>query len=121
MLALILLPSCVIFLLAYRYYGNFLARRCRLDDSRITPAYSEEDGIDFVPTRTSVVFGHHFSSIAGAGPIVGPFLAAAYFGWLPALIWIIVGAIFSIIFKKAAECSDKAVWAALTGKTEVKE
>ena len=94
MLALILLPSCVIFLLAYRYYGNFLARRCRLDDSRITPAYSEEDGIDFVPTRTSVVFGHHFSSIAGAGPIVGPVLAAAYFGWLPALIWIIVGAIF---------------------------
>ena len=94
MLALLLLLSCVIFLLAYRYYGNFLARRCRLDDSRVTPAYSEQDGIDYVPTRTSVVFGHHFSSIAGAGPIVGPVLAAAYFGWLPALIWIIVGAIF---------------------------
>ena len=94
MLALILLLSCVIFWLAYRYYGNFLAKRCGLDDSIKTPAYCLEDGVDYVPTRASILFGHHFSSIAGAGPIVGPVLAALYFGWLPALIWIILGAIF---------------------------
>lgn len=93
MLALILLSSCLLCFLAYRYYGKFLTDRCKLDDSTDTPATEKEDGVDYSPTRASVLFGHHFSSIAGAGPIVGPILAAMYFGWGPTWIWILVGAI----------------------------
>ena len=94
MLPFILLSSSLIFIFAYRLYGKFLSIRCRLDDSRETPAKSQEDGVDYSPTRASVLFGHHFSSIAGAGPIVGPILAATYFGWGPTWLWILVGAIF---------------------------
>jgi len=93
MLALILLSSCVLCFLAYRFYGKFLTDRCKLDDSTATPAVEKEDGVDYSPTRASVLFGHHFSSIAGAGPIVGPILAAMYFGWGPTWVWILVGAI----------------------------
>ena len=81
MLPFILLSSIVIFYLAYRAYGKFLSNRCGLDDSKQTPAIVKEDGVDYAPTQASVLFGHHFSSIAGAGPIVGPILAASYFGW----------------------------------------
>jgi carbon starvation protein len=94
MLSIILLITCVLSYLAYRYYGAFLVRRCKLDDSIETPACKLQDGVDYVPTRTSVLFGHHFSSIAGAGPIVGPILAGIYFGWGPTWIWIMIGAIF---------------------------
>ena len=94
MLILIILASCLICLAAYKFYGDFLVRRCGLDNSIETPACSINDGVDFVPTRTSVLFGHHFSSIAGAGPIVGPILAGMYFGWGPTWIWILIGAIF---------------------------
>jgi carbon starvation protein len=93
MLALILLSSCILCFLAYRFYGKFLTDRCSLDDSTATPAVEKEDGVDYSPTRASVLFGHHFSSIAGAGPIVGPILAAMYFGWGPTWVWILVGAI----------------------------
>ncbi len=93
MLASILLISCLLCWLAYRFYGNFLSVRCKLNDGKETPAVEKEDGIDYSPTRTSVLFGHHFSSIAGAGPIVGPILAATYFGWGPTWIWILIGAI----------------------------
>jgi carbon starvation protein len=93
MLAFILLSSCVICFFAYRFYGKFLTDRCKLDDSTATPAVEKEDGVDYSPTRASVLFGHHFSSIAGAGPIVGPILAAMYFGWGPTWVWILVGAI----------------------------
>lgn len=82
------------FILAYRYYSRFLADRLiGLDPNRQTPAYTRQDGIDFVPTRKSVLFGHHFASIAGLGPIVGP-AVAVYWGWLPAVIWVVFGAIF---------------------------
>jgi carbon starvation protein len=94
MLAFILLSSCLICFLAYRFYGIFLSRRCQLDDGVATPAVEKEDGVDYSPTRASVLFGHHFSSIAGAGPIVGPILAAMYFGWGPTWVWILIGAIF---------------------------
>lgn len=94
MLIGILLGSCIFCYVAYRFYGDFLVKRCGLDDNIETPACSMEDGIDYVPTRTSVLFGHHFSSIAGAGPIVGPILAGIYFGWGPTWIWILIGAIF---------------------------
>ena len=93
MLAFILLSSCVLCFLAYRFYGKFLTDRCKLDDSTATPAVEKEDGVDYSPTRASVLFGHHFSSIAGAGPIVGPILAAMYFGWGPTWVWILVGSI----------------------------
>ena len=88
MLPTILLSSCLICFLAYRLYGSFLSRRCQLDDDTKTPAVEKEDGVDYAPTRASVLFGHHFSSIAGAGPIVGPILAAMYFGWGPTWVWI---------------------------------
>jgi carbon starvation protein len=94
MLPAILLSSAIIFFFAYRIYGAFLSKRCGLDDTIKTPAIQKEDGVDYSPTRASVLFGHHFSSIAGAGPIVGPILAATYFGWGPTWLWILVGAIF---------------------------
>ena len=93
MLVLILLSSCALCFLAYQFYGKFLTDRCRLDDTKATPAVEKEDGVDYSPTRASVLFGHHFSSIAGAGPIVGPILATMYFGWGPTWVWILVGAI----------------------------
>ncbi len=87
--------GCVAALIAaYLLYGTFLKKRFDLDDSRQTPARLLEDGHDYCPARRPVLFGHHFSSIAGAGPIVGPVLAAIAFGWLPALLWIVLGAIF---------------------------
>ena len=64
------------------------------EPERETPACAVNDGVDYVPTRASVLFGHHFSSIAGAGPIVGPIIAASVFGWLPTWLWILVGAVF---------------------------
>ena len=93
MLSLILIISCLLCWFAYRFYGNFLSVKCSLDDNKKTPAVEREDGVDYSPTRASVLFGHHFSSIAGAGPIVGPILAATYFGWGPTWIWILIGAI----------------------------
>ncbi|MGJ8652387.1 MAG: carbon starvation CstA family protein [Opitutaceae bacterium] len=94
MLISLLLLSAVLLALAYRYYGAFLERHCRIEPGRETPACEINDGVDYVPTRASVLFGHHFSSIAGAGPIVGPIIAASIFGWGPTWLWIIVGSIF---------------------------
>ncbi|MFH1277085.1 MAG: carbon starvation CstA family protein [Candidatus Eisenbacteria bacterium] len=82
------------FALAYRFYGAWLSRRFDLDDTRPTPSNTMGDGVDYVPTRAPVLFGHHFSSIAGAGPIVGPIIAGLAFGWVPALLWIVLGSIF---------------------------
>lgn len=93
MLAALLIVTCVIAGLAYRFYGGFLDRKMDINDARPTPAVAVNDGVDFVPTRASVVFGHHFSSIAGAGPIVGPIVAAAAFGWGPTWLWVLLGAI----------------------------
>jgi len=90
----IFIASAIIFYLAYRYYGNFLNRKFQINDSNTTPACTMNDGKDYLPTRSSVLFGHHFSSIAGAGPIVGPIIAGIAFGWLPALLWIVLGSIF---------------------------
>jgi carbon starvation protein len=80
--------------IAYRFYSRFIARRVlRLDDTRATPAERLEDGIDYHPTDRRVLFGHHFAAIAGAGPLVGPVLAAQM-GYLPGTVWIIAGVIF---------------------------
>ena len=94
MLIVLILISATFLITFYIWYGNFLEFRCRIDPASKTPACEIDDGVDFVPTRASVLFGHHFSSIAGAGPIVGPIIAASIFGWLPTWIWIIVGSIF---------------------------
>jgi carbon starvation protein len=80
--------------LAYRWYGSFLMRWLRPDDSRPTPAHEYRDGHDFEPAGKGIVTGQHFTAIAAAGPIVGPILAGQYFGWAPALLWILLGSIF---------------------------
>ncbi|MEJ5250864.1 MAG: carbon starvation protein A [Armatimonadota bacterium] len=79
---------------AYRWYGGFLAQKVfRLNDDNPTPAHTERDDVDYVPAPAPVLFGHHFASIAGLGPLLGPAIAVVW-GWLPALIWIVVGSIF---------------------------
>ena len=91
---LVVVPIAVALLgMGYVFYGPFVARRLGVGEGGETPAHGLEDGLDYVPTRPWVLFGHHFSSIAGAGPIVGPVIASVAFGWLPALIWIVVGAV----------------------------
>ena len=92
-LALLLLISGIILILAYKIYGNFVYKRFGLDDSRKAPSHLLRDGVDYEPSKPIVVLGHHFASIAGAGPIVGPIIAVT-FGWIPAVIWILVGGIF---------------------------
>ena len=81
------------YFLGGRFYGAFLSRALGIDPSRATPAVTQNDGRDFVPAKPYVLFAHHFAAIAGAGPIVGPTLAMAY-GYLPALLWVVLGAIF---------------------------
>jgi carbon starvation protein len=93
MLAGLFLFAAVFFVLAFKFYGKFMARTFGLDD-RKTPAEAMYDGIDYCPAHPAVLLGHHFSSIAGAGPIVGPITAAAMFGWLPAYLWCLIGSAF---------------------------
>jgi len=82
-------------ILGYKIYGSFLERKViKADDSRLTPANELKDGIDYLPAKKALLFGHHFSSIAGAGPILGPLLGVLYFGWLGALLWVALGSIF---------------------------
>ncbi len=81
--------------LGYKFYGNFIEKRVvKPDSSRLTPAQEFRDGIDYSPAKKAMLFGHHFSSIAGAGPIIGPLLGVLYFGWLGALLWVALGSIF---------------------------
>ena len=89
----LMLFSVIIFLIAYATYGKYLVEKWGIDSSIETPAHRLNDGVDYVPAKAPVLLGHHFSSIAGAGPIVGP-IAAAIFGWLPAMVWIVFGSIF---------------------------
>lgn len=89
----LMLGSIIIFIIAYATYGSWLAKKWGVDPTRKTPAHEINDGIDYVPTSSPVLLGHHFSSIAGAGPINGP-IQAAIFGWVPVLLWIVIGSIF---------------------------
>ncbi|MDK2888269.1 MAG: carbon starvation protein [Thermoanaerobacter sp.] len=85
--------AALVFILAYRFYGAFLAARVlALDPKRRTPAEAHNDGRDYVPTNRWILFGHHFAAIAGAGPLIGPVLAAQ-FGYLPGTLWILIGAV----------------------------
>ena len=89
----LILLAIVIFVAGYLTYGRYLAKTWGIAPTKTTPAHTMEDGVDYVPAKTPVLMGHHFSSIAGAGPINGP-IQAAFFGWLPCFLWIVIGGIF---------------------------
>jgi carbon starvation protein len=91
----IVVAAVCVYLIAYRFYSKFIATRVfGLDPKRMTPAYKHNDGLDYVPTNRYVLFGHHFAAIAGAGPLVGPVLAAQM-GYLPGMLWILAGVVFA--------------------------
>ncbi|MGN0403657.1 MAG: carbon starvation protein A [Bariatricus sp.] len=85
--------AIVVLSCGYLFYGRYLEKKWGIDPNAKTPAYELEDGVDYVPADTNIVFGHQFASIAGAGPINGP-IQAAIFGWLPAFLWILIGGVF---------------------------
>ena len=92
--AVVCIAGLVSFALAYRFYSRFLARKVfDLCEDEPVPAREFEDGVDFVPTNKHVLFGHHYSSIAGAAPIIGPAIAVIW-GWVPAILWVVLGTIF---------------------------
>ncbi len=90
---IILLIGIVALIAGYVFYGKRLAKKWGVDESKKTPAYEFEDGVDYVPTDSNVLFGHQFASIAGAAPIIGPIVASSY-GWVPVLLWCLMGGIF---------------------------
>ena len=91
--AVLLIISIAILLIGYIFYGRWLSKKWGVDPSNVTPAHTMEDGVDYVPAKAPVLMGHHFSSIAGAGPINGP-IQAAVFGWVPVALWVLIGGIF---------------------------
>lgn len=90
---LIILAAIILLVLGYVFYGSWLAKQWGIEPNRKTPAYELEDGVDYVAAKPAVLMGHHFSSIAGAGPINGP-IQASVFGWLPVFLWCVIGGIF---------------------------
>ena len=90
---LIIIAAIVLLFIGYVFYGSWLAKQWGGDPSKKTPANSMTDGVDYVPAKPAVLMGHHFSSIAGAGPINGP-IQAAVFGWVPVFLWCVIGGIF---------------------------
>jgi len=92
--AVVVLVVALWFILGYKFYGRFIEGRLKINDKNITPAVKYEDNVDFSPAKKSFLIGHHFASIAGAGPIIGPILAISYFGWLPVVLWVSIGAVF---------------------------
>lgn len=91
----IVIAAVCVYLIAYRFYSLFIASRVlKLDETRMTPAHKHNDGLDHVPTNKYVLFGHHFAAIAGAGPLVGPILAAQM-GYLPGMLWLLAGVVFA--------------------------
>ena len=89
----LMIVALVSLLIGYIFYGRYVAKKLDLDPNRTTPANSKQDGVDYVPTKAPILMGHHFASIAGAAPIIGP-IVAAVFGWVPVLLWILVGSVF---------------------------
>ncbi|MCI4125371.1 carbon starvation CstA family protein, partial [Dickeya dianthicola] len=91
----IVVASVAVYLVAYRYYSLYIAREVmQLDANRATPAVVNNDGLNYVPTNRNVLFGHHFAAIAGAGPLVGPVLAAQM-GYLPGTLWLLAGVVLA--------------------------
>jgi carbon starvation protein len=91
--SVLLIVAIVSLSIGYVVYGRFVTRKYGLDPNRKTPAHTKRDDVDYVPTKAPVLMGHHFASIAGAAPIIGP-VVAAVFGWIPVLLWILIGSIF---------------------------
>jgi carbon starvation protein len=90
---LLILFAIVFYAVAYRLYGKFISNKLKINPDTETPSHTLYDGVDYVPAKSPVLLGHHFASIAGAGPIVGPVIAAG-FGWIPVYIWVLFGAVF---------------------------
>ena len=90
---LIIIAAIILLVIGYIYYGSWLAKQWGIDPAKKTPAVEMEDGVDYVAAKPAVLMGHHFSSIAGAGPINGP-IQAAVFGWIPVFLWCVIGGIF---------------------------
>ncbi len=117
----IVVAAVSLYLVAYRFYSLFIANKVmQLDPTRATPAVINNDGLDYVPTNKHVLFGHHFAAIAGAGPLVGPVLAAQM-GYLPGLLWLVVGVVlagavqdFMVLFLSSRR--NGRSWAILCGK-----
>jgi len=87
--------GALILFLAYLTYGKFISTKVfELDNSRVTPAVEMEDGVDYVPTDAKYLAGQHFSAIAAAGPVTGPIIAGIAYGWMPTMLWILLGSIF---------------------------
>ncbi len=91
-IAVVMIGSSLLLILGYTLYSRYIARQIGVDEGRPTPALTVNDGVDYVPTKPIVLFGHHFAAIAAAGPIVGPTLALLY-GFVPAWLWIVGGVI----------------------------
>ncbi|MDD4907529.1 MAG: carbon starvation protein A [Candidatus Omnitrophica bacterium] len=94
MLTAVFLSACVLFVLAYIKYGKFLTKHFELNNKNHPPSHHMYDGVDYVPAPMPVLFGHHFSSISGAGPVLGPIIAGIAFGWGPVWLWVVIGSIF---------------------------
>ncbi|MBN2412885.1 carbon starvation protein A [candidate division KSB1 bacterium] len=90
---ILIVTGFILFIVAYITYGSFIAKKLNIDPNRNTPAHELKDGVDYVPAKAPILLGHHFASIAGAGPILGPIIASV-FGWLPVFLWIVIGGIF---------------------------
>ena len=91
---IILIISLAWIFLGYYYYGRFIKKKLKINDKNKTPAHVYSDKVDYSPAKKEFLMGHHFASIAGAGPIIGPILAVNYFGWLPVVIWVLLGVVF---------------------------
>ena len=102
----IVVAAVSIYLVAYRFYSLYIAKNVMgLDPHRATPAHIHNDGLDYVPTNKHVLFGHHFAAIAGAGPLVGPVLAAQM-GFLPGMLWLIIGVVLAGGCRTSWSCSS---------------
>jgi carbon starvation protein len=92
--AILLIIALVWLFIGYRFYSRFISKRLKINDRRTTPAVLEQDNVDYSPAKEEFLLGHHFASIAGAGPIIGPILAVSYFGWIPVILWVLLGVVF---------------------------
>ena len=89
--ALATLGAFAVYFIGYRFYSKYLAERVfDLNENRLTPAHTRQDGVDYVPTKPPILFGHHYASITGLAPMLGPAIAVIW-GWVPAMVWVVFG------------------------------
>ncbi len=100
---LLMIVTFIGYIVMYRFYRSFIAKMIfKINNNNIAPSVEFEDGIDFVPTKKEILFGHHFTSIAGTGPIVGPAIAIIW-GWVPAVLWVFIGSDWGEVAKKGRD------------------